>query len=58
MTWHEFLVLVAKTLGLFWMLALFLLAAWHAYRPANRARHERAGRSILDDRLMAGGRPE
>lgn len=53
---HGFLVLMAKTFGLLWMMAIFLGAAWYAYRPKNRARHEAAGRSILDAQLEARGR--
>ncbi len=52
---HSFLVLTAKTFGLLWMMAIFLGAAWYAYRPANRTRHEAAGRSVLDEELEAGG---
>ncbi|MCC7320009.1 MAG: cbb3-type cytochrome c oxidase subunit 3 [Rubellimicrobium sp.] len=53
---HSFLVLMAKTFGLLWMMAMFLGAAWYAYRPANRDRHEAAGRSVLDAALMARDR--
>lgn len=53
MNLHDFLVLMAKTFGLFWMMAIFLGAAWYAYRPANRERHEAAGRSVLDAELEA-----
>ncbi|MBW7922609.1 MAG: cbb3-type cytochrome c oxidase subunit 3 [Rubellimicrobium sp.] len=53
---HGFLVLMAKTFGLLWMMAIFLGAAWYAYRPKNRARHEAAGRSVLDAQLEARGR--
>lgn len=55
MSLHEFLVLMAKTFGLLWMMAIFLGAAWYAYRPANRKRHEAVGRSILDPELEAKG---
>jgi len=52
---HGFLVLMAKTFGLLWMMGFFLVAAWYAYRPANRRRHEAAGQSILDAQLEAKG---
>lgn len=52
---HEFLVFLSKTFGLLWMMAFFLGAAWYAYRPANKARHEAAGRSVLDTDLEAKG---
>lgn len=52
-TLHELLVFFSKTFGLFWMMAIFLGAAWYAYRPANKARHEAAGRSVLDADLEA-----
>ncbi len=52
---HEFLVFLSKTFGLFWMMAFFLGAAWYAYRPANKAKHDAAGRSVLDAALEAKG---
>lgn len=53
---HETLVHLAKTFGLLWMMGFFLLVAWFAYRPAYRARHERAGQSVLLDDLTAEDR--
>lgn len=44
---HDFLVWLAKTFGLGWLLGFFILAAIFAYAPSRRAAHERAGRSIL-----------
>lgn len=53
MTLHEFLLLLSKTGGLLLLMVVFLAGAWHAYRPANKARHEAAGRSVLDADLEA-----
>lgn len=53
---HDFLVLFAKTFGLIWMLGFFLIVLVLAYRPGARAGHDRAARSILQDRPP--GRPE
>ena len=53
---HETLVHLAKTFGLLWMMGFFLLVVWFAYRPAHRARHDRAGRSVLSDDLKAEDR--
>ncbi|MEQ8349547.1 MAG: CcoQ/FixQ family Cbb3-type cytochrome c oxidase assembly chaperone [Sneathiellaceae bacterium] len=46
---HDFLVLLAKTFGLFWMMAFFLIVVVLAYRPGARARHARAAQSVLLD---------
>ena len=53
---HEFLVLMSKTVGLLLMVFIFLGAAWYAYRPRNKKRHEAAGRSVLDKDLEAKDR--
>ncbi|MFC2967947.1 cbb3-type cytochrome c oxidase subunit 3 [Acidimangrovimonas pyrenivorans] len=44
---HETLVYIAKTFGLLWMMAFFVVVLLRAYRPGARARHDRAARSIL-----------
>ena len=44
---HDNLVYVAKTFGLVCMMGFFLVVLFLAYRPANRARYERAARSVL-----------
>ena len=54
---HQTLVYLAKTFGLLWMMGFFLLVVWYAYRPSARARHERAGQSVLNDELAAEDRP-
>lgn len=55
---HETLVVLAKTFGLFWMMAFFLIVAVLAYRPSRRAAYERVARSILPgaDQRDPGGR--
>lgn len=45
---HETLVRIAKSWGLFHMLAMAAAATIYAYWPRNRARFDEAGRSILD----------
>ncbi len=44
---HDTLVLLAKTFGLFWMMAFFVIVVILAYRPSRKAAHERAAHSIL-----------
>lgn len=51
---HEMTVYAAKTVGLIWMLAFFLIVVLLAYRPSQKAAHERAARSILMDRETGG----
>jgi cytochrome c oxidase cbb3-type subunit 4 len=46
---HDTLVYVAKTFGLFYLIAMSLVAVVYAFWPSNRARFDRAARSILDD---------
>lgn len=55
---HDLLVYLAKTFGLFWMMAIFVIAAALAYRPSRKAAHDRAARSILspDPGSMGGPR--
>lgn len=45
---HDTLVFVAKTFGLFYLVALSLIFLVHTLRPSMRARYERAARSIFD----------
>lgn len=44
---HDALVFIAKTFGLIWLMAGFLIVVVLAYRPSARAAQERAARSIL-----------
>ena len=46
---HDTAVWLSKTVGLFYLMAFFLIAAVYAYWPSKRDTFERAGRSILDD---------
>lgn len=46
---HETLVFIAKTVGLFWMMAFFLVVVVMVYWPGRRAHYDRAARSILSD---------
>lgn len=56
---HDTLVYIAKTFGLFWMMAFFLIVVALAYRPSRKASYERAARSILpiDDSPEGGPQP-
>ncbi|MCB1494318.1 MAG: CcoQ/FixQ family Cbb3-type cytochrome c oxidase assembly chaperone [Bauldia sp.] len=51
---HEMAVYAAKTAGLIWMLAFFLIVVLLAYRPSRKSAHERAARSVLIDREPRG----
>ena len=46
---HDTAVWLSKTVGLFYLMVFFLIAAVYAYWPSKRETFERAGRSILDD---------
>ena len=46
---HETLVAFAKTFGLFYLMAMFVVAALYAFWPSNGKRFDRAARSVLDD---------
>lgn len=46
---HETALWLSKTVGLIYLIVLFVAFALHAYWPANRDRFDRAGRSILRD---------
>lgn len=54
MATHDWLVYLAKTFGLLWMMAFFLVVVWVAYRPSAKARYDRAARSILPDKPATG----
>ncbi len=45
---HENLVRIAKSWGLFYMLAMAVGVMIYAYRPRNKTKFDEAGRSILD----------
>lgn len=44
---HDFALFLAKTLGLFYLMGLFILIVIHTYRPSERAQADRAARAIL-----------
>lgn len=46
---HDTLVTVAKTFGLFYLMALFLVTVVYAFWPSRREEFDRAARSVLDD---------
>ncbi len=44
---HEFLVFIAKSFGLIWMMGFFLAVVAIAYWPGRRHFYDRAARSVL-----------
>ena len=44
---HETFVMLAKTFGLFYLMAFFLIVVFQTYRPSRRASADRAAQSIL-----------
>jgi cytochrome c oxidase cbb3-type subunit IV len=46
---HDFLVGFSKSFGLFYLIALSIAVLIYAYWPGNKARFDRAARSILSD---------
>lgn len=46
---HEMLVGFAKSYGLFYLLGLSVAVLIYVYWPSNRARFDRAAKSILND---------
>lgn len=46
---HATLVFVAKTFGLFYLIAMAAVALAYACWPSNRARFDKAARDIIDD---------
>jgi cytochrome c oxidase cbb3-type subunit 4 len=46
---HNTLVWFSKSFGLFYLIGLSFLAVAYACWPANKARFDRAARSIIDD---------
>lgn len=47
---HDLLVYLSKTVGLIWLMGFFLIVVIRAYSPSRRAAHDRAARSILQER--------
>ncbi|WBU53999.1 cbb3-type cytochrome c oxidase subunit 3 [Paracoccus sp. SCSIO 75233] len=46
---HDLLVGLAKSLGLFYLMAMFIAAAIYAFWPSLQGRFDRAANSVLDD---------
>ena len=46
---HETLVVIAKTFGLFYMIALSIVVVIYACRPSAKRQFQRAAESILQD---------
>jgi cytochrome c oxidase cbb3-type subunit IV len=46
---HDTVVSVAKTFGLFLLIALFAVAVAYAFWPSKKGEFDRAARSVLDD---------
>lgn len=46
---HDTLVALAKSFGLFYLIAMAVVAVAYALWPSNKSRFDRAARSILDD---------
>jgi cytochrome c oxidase cbb3-type subunit IV len=46
---HEWFVMVAKSFGLFWLVALSIGITVYAFWPSLGKRFDRAAHSILDD---------
>ena len=44
---HDTLVLIAKTVGLVYLMGFFLIVVVHTYRPSRKAAADRTARSIL-----------
>lgn len=45
---HDFLVMIAKSFGLFYLMGFFIIVAIHTYRPSSRALADHAARSVLE----------
>jgi cytochrome c oxidase cbb3-type subunit IV len=46
---HETLVAFARTFGLFYLIAMFVVAVAYAFWPSKKGEFDRAARSVLDD---------
>ena len=46
---HDTLVMLSKSIGLFYLIALFIGVVVYAYWPSNKKRFERAAASIVED---------
>lgn len=46
---HDTLVLIAKSYGLFYLIALSICVSVYAFWPSNGDKFDRAAKSVLDD---------
>ena len=46
---HDTLVVIAKTFGLFLLIAMSVAAVVYAFWPSKKDKFDRAARSVLDD---------
>ena len=46
---HDVLVYLAKTVGLIWLMAFFVIVVIRTYNPSRLSAHDRAARSILEE---------
>lgn len=46
---HDTLVAFSKSFGLFYLIAMSIVAVAYAYWPSNKTRFDRAAKDILDD---------
>ena len=46
---HDLLVYLAKTVGLIWLMAFFVIVVIRTYNPSRLSAHDRAARSILEE---------
>lgn len=46
---HDTLVAFSKSFGLFYLIAMSVVAVAYAYWPSNKTRFDRAAKGILDD---------
>lgn len=44
---HDFVLMIAKTFGLIYLMGFFVLAVLHTYRPSGKAKADHAANSIL-----------
>ncbi len=45
---HDFLVMIAKSFGLFYLMGFFIIVVIHTYRPSSKAMADHAARSVLE----------
>lgn len=46
---HDAVVAFAKSFGLFYLIAMSIIAVAYAFWPTNKSRFDRAAKAILDD---------